>query len=145
MFTARERFEKRQREKRFWFFLGKVMFVFSMSGLFVAISISFLITFKITSYSFYKIVDNLVSLSVPSLIFSVFCILVLSQLGWSKSIWIDLLLNRLSSILVIIGSSLSFFTGIISNEIIIYGQPILAIGIILWLLGLRFRSGKPEI
>lgn len=135
-----EIFQRRIRERHFWFRLGVyclaigvIVFVVSMISAFFDL-LPFLFLKKLLNFGLYGI--------FLGIIFGLF----FSRIGWSKSLWLDLLLNRLSLLLIVIGITLemNIFQEIFYFQDIPYGYGVTILGIILGLLGMRFQSSTNE-
>ena len=131
------RYQRRVRERYFWFRLGVIILMVSAAFFAILLISSFL------GLPFY-LFNKLLNISLYGIFLGFILALFLSRLGWSKSWLVDLLLNRLSIFFMIGGLTLEtsnlLFTQFLYSQDISYGYGITIIGIILWLLGLRFHS-----
>lgn len=135
------KFQRRIKERHFWFYLGVITLIVSTIFFFVFIISSFL------GLSFY-LFNKLLNISLYGIFIGSIFTLFLSRLGWSESWVIDLLLNRLSILFMIGGLTLEvsniFLGNLLYSQELSYGYVVTIIGIILWLLGVRFQSSTIE-
>ena len=131
------KFQQRVKERYFWFRLGTLL---------LGINVTLFILFLISSFlglSFY-LFNKLLNLSLYGVLLGSIFTLFFSRIGWSKFPLVDLLLNRISILLMIGGLTLEavniIFEGNLYFQDVLSGFGITIIGGILWLLGIRFQS-----
>lgn len=135
----REKFYKRVQERHLWLRLGWILLVSGFSLLILTAVSSFL-------DMPFSLVKPLIGISLLGIILGSVFSLLLARLGWSKSMLVDLIFNRLSIILIII----SQVTGVLLTNLgyilepIDYTQVMLIIGIVLVILGIRFQSSTED-
>jgi|GEM_PF-6771928 len=125
----------RVKERHFWVKFGIFLF---LSGLFTI--------FLFTGFTFLGIIIfQLVSIGLTATFFGAFSFILFGRLGWSESMLIDFLLNRLSIILIIVGLGLMSLrlNSTIHFERNYYVFFFIA-GTILALFGMLFRSPIPD-
>ncbi len=122
-------------ERHFWVRFG---FIIGVLGFLIILFATGLIFFG-------TVIASLISMGVICLFFGSFSVVLFGRLGWSESILIDFLLNRLSIISIVVGLILAWFE---LNSTYLGGQSYFAIffiaGIILALLGMLFQSPLPD-
>jgi len=135
------KFEQRVRERHFWFRLGEYFLVIG--------TITFVIL-MITSYLLlsYSMLKKLRTVSLYLVLLGAIFAFIFSRIGWSKFSLVDLLLNRLSMVFIVGGTTLEvgnvLFEGSLYPHDISYGYGTSIVGVILWLLGLYFHSSIIE-
>lgn len=126
---------RRVKERHFWAHFG---FISGVSGFVIILLATGLIFFGIVTYS-------LISIGLVALFFGGFSVVLFGRLGWSESILIDFVLNRLSIISIIVGLILVWLE---LNSTYLSNQSCYMIffiaGIILALLGMLFQSPVPD-
>lgn len=139
--NEKERFQKRIKERRLWFRTGVLTLGVSIA-IFVIAVIGFFLNLPFNSV-YYSL-----GVSVSGIAFGVVCTVLFSRLGWSQSIMVDFLLNRLSIVLILVGFGLELLT--IFPDINYfpkasgYGFGFLALGVVLALVGVRTQTELRE-
>lgn len=131
-----EKFQRRVKERYFWYRLGVVILLTSTVS-FVIVIIGSLLDIP------FNLFKKLLNFSLYGIFLGSILTLFLGRLGWSRSKLTDFFLNRLSIVLMIggltLGMSKIIFTEFYFGELD-YGFGITIAGVILWLLGLRFQT-----
>lgn len=79
-----------------------------------------------------------------ALYFGATSIVILSRVGWSESVWIDLLFNQISVILILVGFGILFLYTVYGFLFPQLGISGVIVGIVLASLGMVFQSSPPE-
>jgi hypothetical protein len=130
-----ERYYKRVMERHFWAKLGLPLFIFG----FACIVLSVGTIFFNGSFTIVRLVS---SIGFGGITIGGFSMILFGRLGWSKSKLVDLLLNRLSVILIIASQFLVVIhLGLgYTSKTIQEDSIVTIVGVILALLGIFFHS-----
>lgn len=143
--TNRQRYERRKKERRMWYTIGRRVMYFSFVILSLLITLLILrIPSIISREHLHHIATVLVPIMLQCFFFGFLFALLFSKTGWSKYIFIDFLLNRLSLLVVTIGIALLVNIKLIPHEIRQYGYGIVAVGVVLMLMGRYFQSSPDD-
>lgn len=131
----KERYFGRVRERHLWAKLGLPLFAFGLGCIILSLGAIFF------NYSF-AFTRLMSSIGFGGITIGGFCMVLFGRLGWSESKIVDLLLNRLSivliigsQILVVIHLSLKYPSEIIQRDFIVT-----IVGVILAVLGIFLHS-----
>ena len=133
--NSKERYYKRVKERHLWVKLGLPLFVFGFGCIIFSISAIF---FNVS----FTIVRVGSSIGFGGIAIGGFSMVLFGRLGWSESKLIDLLLNRLSTVLII-GSQLLAVIHLslgYTSEIIQKDLAATVVGVVFSLLGIFFNS-----
>ena len=126
---------RRVKERHFWAHFG---FIIGVSGLVIILLGTGFIFFDIVIYP-------LISIGLIALFFGGFSVVLFGRVGWSESILIDFVLNRLSIISIIVGLILVWLklnSTYLDDQS--YYMIFFIVGIILAILGMLFQSPVPD-
>lgn len=139
--NKKERFQRRIKERRLWFRIG-VLTLGVSTAIFMIAAIGFFLNLPFNSV-YYSL-----GISVIGIAFGVVCTVLFSRLGWSQSVVADLLYNRLSIMLILIGFGLELLMIFPDIDYIPsasgYGFGFLGLGVVLALVGIRKQIDLKE-
>lgn len=88
----------------------------------------------------------LLGLGLAGTIFGSIFSIIFGRVGWSRNIWVDLVLNKSSVFLAFLGFGCWIYSEIIqSDDVLIIGLLFITVGVILAVLGMKFNSSIDEI
>lgn len=142
----RTRFIQRVKERYIWMIAGRILGAIGMGMFIITIIIGFLIG-NLIPLSFFDLNYKMIGISILIFFYGVF-FSFLGEMGWSKSRILDFLLNRLSSLFIVLGmiaQSLAPPFVTIWPEGVFYGSVMVAIGLVLFFLGLYLSNTKEAV
>lgn len=87
---------------------------------------------------------TIAAIGQASLYFGATSIVIFSRIGWSKSLWKDILLNQVSIVVTVIGFGILFLYAVYGFSLPQLGVFAVVTGLILAVLGIVSQSSIPE-
>jgi energy-coupling factor transporter transmembrane protein EcfT len=124
-----KKYQRRVKQRQIMAHIGKWAFIVGFLLLITGLFSQYYVIAAVGQYALY---------------FGATLIVILSRVGWSKSVWKDFLFNQISIILILAGFGILFLYvvyGFLFPQLGILG---VIVGIVLASLGIVFQSSPPE-